>query len=509
MKEQIVYVRRRTSMLRLVWTFPAVALLLIGAALTLEGFGRENDAVTAVFALVVILLMVLLARWTRASEGLDVFEPVYLGCAVCTMIFPLRVILAIWFEEWWLYSFQPLLLPALLVGPVGFAAFAIGYRTCRGASVERLASRLDGEWNINRVNFVSAVFLAITLATVMAVRYLGGSLDYLLLLDREIKNPWAMQPWFYYAIWGIFFVQAGALLQVSAWLYYRRQPIVAWAFFALALGSTVLVSRLATMLLLLMTVILTHYLRRRITVMKLLLLVALVVPYLTVSGFYREYISFSGQRVETSDWAETARRYVVANFDQLYNLTLVVDEVPRRTPFQWGSTFLTLLFKPIPRSVMPSKPLGASGFVAATLHWSQLDAGYVPAASAWTEWYLNFWWIGVIAGMALMGMASSVSYSLVRKQSGPGRVVLYGVSIAALLVWLRGDFNGASTYFLYYMIPLAGALGFVTRARRSRRWVETKPLPASPVPPVGGPRHPTTGRSAIPDYARGKGVAAR
>ncbi|WP_404420333.1 O-antigen polymerase [Nibricoccus sp. IMCC34717] len=74
--------------------------------------------------------------------------------------------------------------------------------------------------------------------------------------------------------------------------------------------------------------------------------------------------------------------------------------VPSQSPLLWGETYLTILFRPIPRAIWPTKPFG-----------TDFRAGYTFFGAAWgippgpvAEAYWNFHIPGVIGVYLLMGV---------------------------------------------------------------------------------------------------------
>lgn len=73
---------------------------------------------------------------------------------------------------------------------------------------------------------------------------------------------------------------------------------------------------------------------------------------------------------------------------------------------QKGRTIvLPLLFKVIPRNWMPDKPMPSSGYYMYKLRPAEAQAGFFIAPSFFGDLYLNFGFIGVVAGCALIGWA--------------------------------------------------------------------------------------------------------
>ena len=423
---------------------------------------EADDLMLVLLSFVVIVVTGVFTYWARVPGTFDVFEPITLAYMTFLLFFPLRLIYMVGPEREF-YSFtDSVLIEALIASAVGYLAFCIGYWMHLGRRFSGLSRLFAGEWDFHRLNTVSFVFLLVSVVGLAATWFLSGGLNYFLLLDADVKNPLQMKPWFFYVLWSLLFVQIAALLNLGAWLQYGRQKWITIVYCAAGLVVGAFLPRIYTTAYVLGGVMMVHYLRRRVTYTGILFLGGCLVVYLAAAGFYREIVS-PVEMEEGNGPLELVDRFVVRNFDHLFRMTELLTRVPDELPFQWGSTFLPIFFKPIPRSIMPSKPLGASGLMTSSLYPKDYEAGLAPAASAWGEWYINFWWIGIVVGMGLMGALASGTYWMLHRTSGPAAVFMYVFSALAIIVWLRTDFNGAATYYLYSSLPGMVALKLIAR----------------------------------------------
>ena len=145
----------------------------------------------------------------------------------------------------------------------------------------------------------------------------------------------------------------------------------------------------------------------------------------------------------------------------------VLQIVPSQVNYQYGSTYLTLLFKPIPRSLMPQKPLGASALVEKVLFPALFEAGFARAATVLVELYLNFSGLGIFLGMFLLGVGSRALYAWLRRSNyGSGAVLLYSLSLGNLMLLVRNDFHQYTTFALFYLIPSVATVSCLGRWKR-------------------------------------------
>jgi hypothetical protein len=453
-----------------IWLIPLACLAFLVEALQSRPSNPTEGIVW--FSVISIIGAAALTRACRVQKQFDLFEPLHLVLALFLIFYPVRALFAVWLDESWFDPAKAAIWKGLSAAVLGFVSFAVGYKIAQRKFDGQRRIWLDRSWNLERANAVSLWFLLIGIAGFVAMRFLGGSLFYFISLDPDIKSPESMKAWFYYLFWVCLLVQIGALLQLGSWLATGRRALWTVAYSALAILSGFLLARNFVVLFMMMVMVCWHYKRSRIKVAQAGAIIFLLVVYLGVAGLYREWISptFNLDEVGSlgelaSQQKELALHYVVGNLEELSNLSELVRITPSELPYQVGATFTPAFLKPIPRVLMPSKPLGASAAFTRQLFGEAYDNGYVTALGAWGEWYLNFSWVGLVLGMALMGAVTAAAYKAMQATNEFGRVVLYATSLVVLLSWLRSDFHSASTYGLYYLIPLVFALALITDAK--------------------------------------------
>ena len=79
----------------------------------------------------------------------------------------------------------------------------------------------------------------------------------------------------------------------------------------------------------------------------------------------------------------------------------IINNIPDRLPYQYGSTFAVWLIAPIPRAIFPGKPLIHSGPIIGSTIYKTSVSGVPPGFIA--ELYWNFHIPGVIFGMLALG----------------------------------------------------------------------------------------------------------
>lgn len=76
--------------------------------------------------------------------------------------------------------------------------------------------------------------------------------------------------------------------------------------------------------------------------------------------------------------------------------------------YQYGNTLvLPLLYKIIPRNIMPDKPINSGAYYMNALRSNEADEGFMLDTTFLGDLYLNFGYIGAIVGCMLIGVLSS------------------------------------------------------------------------------------------------------
>jgi oligosaccharide repeat unit polymerase len=190
--------------------------------------------------------------------------------------------------------------------------------------------------------------------------------------------------------------------------------------------------------------------------------------------FTREYLAV-GELVTLTDFrAETlwlvVRSEFVGNFIQLQTLAILLDKVPGVLPFQFGSTFLSLLALPIPRGLWPGKPITAPG-VFTLAFWPDLwlNQGTSLPPGLFGEFFLNFGGWGLMIGAFLFGQASGTITAMhVLRPRQPYRLLGYALFVALIPHYIRGEFVSPTALFLILFLPAAFAISFASSRRVDR-----------------------------------------
>ena len=145
----------------------------------------------------------------------------------------------------------------------------------------------------------------------------------------------------------------------------------------------------------------------------------------------------------------------------------VINGVPQKMPFQYGASFLSLIYAPIPRDMWPEKPnLSISKDVSHKIYgYSENNGAGIPPGMA-AEMYINFGYAGILIAFFLVGILLKKTYNSFEfdeKELIKNRAVLYVTLVVSITITLFGSsLNQAILGILQNYIPLWIGLRFIT-----------------------------------------------
>jgi oligosaccharide repeat unit polymerase len=368
---------------------------------------------------------------------------------------------------------------ALGVSIVGLAAFYAGYLSGFGLVIRSsLLFVPNGRPSRKRVQQVTLTFSALALLSLfLFFQRTGGFIYYL----RNLDKAGVLTAGNLYFVWGILLFKLGFLV----WFAYRsRAGELAWhsaAPYALtALAITALTgARLLLVVTVVEIVIIVHYGIRRISLGRSALIILLIV--LIVIGGYGEYRIYAStdrtlsfprylQHVTVDYPSEVFAHFFGNFFDSVYTLSQAVEQTSA-DDLLLGRSYAQIVLQPLPRSMRI--PLfhwltgeGPSSFA----EQRQIEGfGYGRVLSIVGELYINFHIPGVLTGMFLLGaFAKAVYCLLIDRSDNVSVILLYALTLSAMLSELRGPFIGATTFFLTDLIPVFMAVRYISGSRPRR-----------------------------------------
>ena len=201
--------------------------------------------------------------------------------------------------------------------------------------------------------------------------------------------------------------------------------------------------------------VLYHYLRRRMRLGEL----ALLAFSLMVLGIFA-----SAARYGWEGTPHALRQLIIGNYGPLASTSLLLKVFPELHAPLYGQSLIQIPLMAVPRQLWPAKPVGIGHYI-----WSYLVPGGAggPAIGAEGELYANFLWLGVAAGMLLVGVMGRSIYSYVRAHSdGVATVVLY----TYLIGWGSVELSQFAIETMPRVVILLGALLVISSCKVRASW---------------------------------------
>jgi hypothetical protein len=135
---------------------------------------------------------------------------------------------------------------------------------------------------------------------------------------------------------------------------------------------------------------------------------------------------------------------------------LVLRDFPSSgAEYLYGDSFLSLPWLIIPTSVFPSKPIYTDAFLTKLFSSTNNGPSTGLAFGALSEWYINFGWIGIVAGAFIIGTILRMMYSYVVNNRDNPSVVLWFTQTAFILpqsLAIGGLYSVASIEIIFFSI---------------------------------------------------------
>ncbi len=360
------------------------------------------------------------------------------------------------------------LIPAVIVIIIGLTFFVIGYlQVPGGLSLKRIGIARSGDWHSRRLFLAVLIFSIISIfSTVILLRETGFVFgDIADLSSKRYFDTEGGRSSLGYLRWASDLSQTAFLL-IIAW--FARASKKWFSFSGLAVFIVFLIaaippfttsSRGGLLWLVLSSVIIWHYLRNRISLKSLAIVgvIALLILsfMLTLRRSSRALdAGILDDLIGSRDMLDVSTTAFIIDFVQEDN-----------SRYKYGSTYITWLYAPIPRTLWSEKPIISIGWeVREKIFGFRGDGGIPPNIIG--EAYWNFGIIGVIIILWLHGIITKLLYKTFQPYLNWNRnmVVIYAAVIAPWsLAVMGGGWSNVLIMAIKSFVPLTIVLIFITR----------------------------------------------
>jgi oligosaccharide repeat unit polymerase len=335
-------------------------------------------------------------------------------------------------------------------------------------------------WSLPRLLLLSGMFLAVSVvSTITFVRKMGIVVEDLSdvsskrFYDLEIDGVSYGHTTFGYLAWGAllvipvyylfltWFLASGRKVRTMPGLVLGLLGIASVVFPFMNSSRTVAVTVLVT------TLIIHAYMRRRVPVGSLAAIgLVMITLFMTMTALRKKVDDLGGiadylQISAVIDGTVGSRKFL-----DIAKTAHIIDAIPEKFPYMYGSTLVRWVAMPIPRTLWPEKPTLGIGPELGPVVFGTSGAGVPPGIIA--EMYLNFGLLGVLAGMFAFGVFLRFFYrSFAPTLTTRNGLVLYAVLVLPLAYGvLVTDIGKVIVRVLVTGLPIILALLFVTRGSR-------------------------------------------
>lgn len=359
---------------------------------------------------------------------------------------------------------------ALLLAAVGLSIMLVSYYRLPGGSIRKYLPRVDIRWDGGKAKLWSLIFCAIGL--------------FFISLRFVVEIPYEYQQIVVFLA-NLFKVGIGILftLQMSGRLSLMGKMLL-WLVFlppaALVMLGTGLLSHVLKLILFLFMIYWTF--GEKIPWKTAAAAMVLVMAFTSIKSEFRQ-LAWEGIYTDaplvkkSAIFTELALREgsvdegyedTIKRIAQLFTFAHVIDSTPGTVPYWGGETYLPLLWTPIPRIVLPDKPIKglgqAFGHRYGLLH--PLDFMTSCNCPQLVEMYANFGTVGIIVGMFIIGIIyRSIHEVFCHEKAGEGGLLI-GIFLFSGLLNMESD---ASLVFggLFYPALLLVIISQLMRRRET------------------------------------------
>ena len=203
------------------------------------------------------------------------------------------------------------------------------------------------------------------------------------------------------------------------------------------------------------------------------LIVILIIPlfniYRGVSNIFDIQDSFEFM-LDSGSASENMNLFIFGLLDRFHDFdsfVYIVRDTPNLYPFQFGSTFITILIAWIPRFLWLDKPTISFGKIFSETYYSDFYFGTGTSASPTMigEGYINFHIAGVIFISIIMGAILNYMYrSLIKAEiKQPINVLIYSIFFVPMIIMWETNISGFFSEMLFKILIVVSMINLVSK----------------------------------------------
>jgi len=352
---------------------------------------------------------------------------------------------------------------------LGLLFFLVGYHNRLGNALAQIVPTLPPRWKLKKLRYIGRCYLLLGIALFLGLVGIVGISTYFragyagrALLKLEF-GPLEL---------GLYVFQIGLLLYCFYYFLVRKRP----SFWIIALYSLYVLLVLQVGIrrpllgLLLASFAAWHYLVKKIPFTKAVLIAIIFGILLVLFAFVRQPIASYGfaagikHLIDNFEWSwfDLSRTEFGAPFK---NLLDILEIVPDREGYLYGSSYWQSIENLLPRFMYPSRPLTLSEWYTKTFFSEEfVRAGGNMGFFIVSEAYINWGVIGVMIVMFSWGTLLKALYAYMRRDlHNTSALFVYSISLAWIVFAMRVDFAATLKGFLITaFLPAMFAIMIIT-----------------------------------------------
>lgn len=462
-------------------SIPVTMLMTLSGLLVLPFVWELDQALLAAGALCVTYVLLLCFFLTKSY---DIFQPLNFVLLSASIGITIRTIYLIFNADsqvaWILLNAQPIhaLLPAILLLLIGIISFCGGYSfQLPPLPIGNFKIARHDCWDERRI-FISIILLLLisTIGAIFFFRSIGFDLT-MLTLDSISRKRFVVTDDFEVGYTSYSYYQRAADLNQTAflvllgWFSASRKSWKSFAGFSVILlfGISIILpfmtsSRGQLLWFVISAMMLWHYLRNQLSIKVVATMLACGLIVLATM------LAFRGRdlgRIASFNLFTVAEDLIASRdlLDVTTTASIMAALEDGRLQYKYGSTYLTWVFAPIPRTLWQEKPVISVGTEIKEQVYGAGNRGGIPPGII-AEAFWNFGVLGVVVILFCFGVIAKAIYNTLCPTSLKNKnlIFIYATVAAPWLHKLTGSaFSMAIIDLLITITPIIIVLFFITK----------------------------------------------
>lgn len=337
-------------------------------------------------------------------------------------------------------------------------SFVLGFLSTTGEAVGQRLPRFH-RWDVTRAHQVVIFY---SLLGVTFYIYFLSDFEITSLADISAKRSFSGTA---YVRFFARHLEFAAFLWFLTHLYqgkrlYTLRAVPMWTLVIIAMTYSVFSSTRGPIFsFVLMLLIVYHYYRSRIPV---IMLSTLGIVSMVISGILLQLraLSNTGQVSLQLTTLEIFTNIFKANFGGVTVLAHIIHQFPAERPLRFGTTFFRWMLYPIPNFLQSDQPPTLSSELASIMYNRPNETPPMIIGELW----MNYWLVGVIIGMLILGILARIVYEYLRTDPDPhiATVGMYAVFTLQFLFFTLTSTSSQMIEFMMWIVPTLAAILYIS-----------------------------------------------